>query len=137
MASKEKIYYKDGYKNQLHMQHSIFISIKPTNDIKSDFIELKKDGFLIIKKGYAWDGVTGFPDFKSLRRGALVHDALCQLLREGKLDKKYDSDVDNTLIILFKEDKTSRFFIKPAYFVIKKFGGFAHDTKNKKVIKTN
>lgn len=52
---------------------------------ESKYLSLK-DGYLIIKPGYAWDGASGpTRDDKSNMRGSLVHDALYQILREGDI----------------------------------------------------
>jgi hypothetical protein len=40
---------------------------------------------LYIEKGYAWDHASGAFDTKSIIEGALVHDALCELMHNGKL----------------------------------------------------
>ena len=49
-------------------------------------VEETPEGLLIISAGYAWDGPSGITiDTKSFMRGSLFHDAVYQLLREGKL----------------------------------------------------
>ena len=82
------IYYKTGYKYQLAQDYELSISpIKPKEFLFSDFIRLDTDGTLYIMDGYAWDGPSGPAiDTSNFMRGSLVHDALYQLLREGKLD---------------------------------------------------
>ncbi len=66
------------------------------------FADLKE---LWICKGYWWDGPSGptidTPDFM---RGSLVHDAIYQLMREGKLSKKYRKYADKLLVQICKED---------------------------------
>jgi len=53
-------------------------------DIVTQFISLDRNGRLVVKKGYRWDGPSGPTiDSDSFMRGALVHDALYQLLRGG------------------------------------------------------
>jgi molybdopterin-guanine dinucleotide biosynthesis protein A len=39
---------------------------------------LMRNNSITIKKGYAWDGLTSWPDTKRNLRAALVHDALLQ-----------------------------------------------------------
>jgi len=62
-------------------------------------------GFLYIKKGYCWDGssipgkkwlklIIRWDTDKHCKIASLVHDALCQLMREGLLDHKYKKDID-------------------------------------------
>lgn len=55
----------------------------------NDYIELVP-GKLGIKSRYAWDGPSG-PTFDRPEnmRASLFHDALCQLIKERKLDKKH------------------------------------------------
>lgn len=38
-----------------------------------------------VKPGYAWDGLTGFPDRKEWLSAALVHDVLLQAIYDHKL----------------------------------------------------
>lgn len=107
----ECISYKKGYKYQLTQEYSIFIPIKPSSDITSpsDFIVLRSDGFLTIRKGYAWDGPSG-PTFdtRNFMRGSLVHDALYQLMREGSLDNNaYREPADRLLQSMCEEDGMS------------------------------
>jgi len=78
------------YKYQLVSEFAIAIELKPVEDIETPFVKLTKDGFLTITVHYAWDGATRCPDFASLMRGALVHDALYQLMRLGKLEYRTD-----------------------------------------------
>ena len=71
------IAYNDGYKYQLKREYSQQIDIKPNRHVDMDFIILTMTGFLIIKKGYAWDGPSGPTiDTPNFMRGSLVHDAL-------------------------------------------------------------
>lgn len=87
--TKMGIIYKSGYKYQLCEQYKVSISILPLSDIVTEYINLYRDGTLIIKNGYAWDGPSGpTVDTRSFMRGSLVHDALYQLMREGFLDHK-------------------------------------------------
>lgn len=53
----------------------------------NDFVWISTDGILHISEGYAWDGLTGIPDKKSWMIPGLEHDALYQLMREGKLNE--------------------------------------------------
>jgi len=63
--------------------------------------------YLMIQKGYLWDG-SSIPGKKWLQRlslgfydpdkyckdASLKHDALCQLMREGLLDRKHKEHID-------------------------------------------
>ena len=46
-------------------------------------LEITSEGELIIRNGYSWDGPSGPTiDTKNFMQGSLIHDALCQLMRE-------------------------------------------------------
>ena len=71
--------------------------------IKTDLVELKKDGTLIIADGYAWDGASGIAiNTKNSLRASCGHDALYQLIRLGLLPRtkrlQADSDLRKWLI---------------------------------------
>lgn len=85
----DRIRYRSGYKYQLVNDYRVqLIYIRPDADIVTEFLELDRTGFLLIKHGYAWDGPSGPTlDTKNFMRGSLVHDALAQLVRDGYLDK--------------------------------------------------
>ncbi len=100
----DKIYYKKGYKYQLYETYTVFINIVLPDPIITDYVQLK-DGYLIISKGYAWDGASGPTiDTKSSMRGALVHDALYQLMRLGLLPISYRPKADDLLHDICVED---------------------------------
>ncbi|PCJ91124.1 MAG: hypothetical protein COA46_09260 [Porticoccaceae bacterium] len=107
----ECISYKKGYKYQLVETYTVEIPITPETDISSpsEFITLTSDGFLSIKKGYAWDGPSGPTiDTCNFMRGSLVHDALYQLMREKLLDNDPTRDLaDRLLQKMCKEDGMS------------------------------
>ncbi len=69
------------------------IPIYPEEDIVTDFIELSKEGRLVIKEKYAWDGATFAWDW-GFKIASLVHDSLYQLIRKGLLDKKMKLSAD-------------------------------------------
>ncbi len=98
------IKYKEGYKYQLaetYVQDTDIFDY----EISSDFIELKKDGMLVIKKGYAWDGASGPTyDSKSSMRASLVHDALYQLMRLNPYLINYRDYADTLLYNICIED---------------------------------
>ena len=80
-------YKKRKYKYQVYEDFSIQTGIRDI-DAASDFIWLHPDGVLNISKGYAWDGASGPTwDTEDSMIASLVHDALYQLMREGKLDR--------------------------------------------------
>jgi len=99
------LYYRDGYEGQVAETYTIQLprQLHPPQDIQTEFINLSQDGLLVILSGYAWDFGSGptldfryFPGYKKARLPTLVHDALCQLHRNGYLDgidrPRYHSD---------------------------------------------
>jgi len=71
---------------------------------KNAYLEIKKGGasrkrnYLLIKKGYQWDGASGPAiDTESFMIASLVHDALYQLLREGAIPPREKEWADNAM----------------------------------------
>ncbi|MEJ2545996.1 MAG: DUF1353 domain-containing protein [Calditrichaceae bacterium] len=130
------ISYKEGYKYQLVETYKITLDIKLDDDIKTDYIELSKQGKLVIKKGYAWDGPSG-PTFdtRNFMRGSLVHDALYQLMREEHLERsKYRKFADKLLQKMCKEDGMSSLRAWWVYQGVHLGGDPSADPANKKPI---
>jgi hypothetical protein len=128
------ISYKKGYKYQITEDYSVKITILPDNNIISDYIDLKTDGTIIIKKGYAWDGPSGPTiDTPNFMRGSLVHDALYQLMREERISKsEYRETADRILQIMCKEDGMSSFRALIVYQGVHLFGDPSADPSHKK-----
>ncbi len=84
-----------GWKYELLEDEQVNLSaILASLWIYTEYITLK-NGTLIVHAHYAWDGPSG-PTFdtKHNMRASLFHDALCQLIGEGLLDKKYRKYAD-------------------------------------------
>lgn len=96
------IKYKKGYKYQLYETYSIKTGIKGYF-IQTDFLLLDRDGNLVIRKGYAWDGASGIPDTQHNMRASLIHDALYQLMRMGLLPLSYKEAADQIFAHVCKE----------------------------------
>lgn len=79
--------YKMGLKYQLDKMYITQTPIKGLHVMSNDgFVKLTPSGFLFIKAGFAWDGPSGpMLDSQWVMTPSLVHDALYQLIREGKL----------------------------------------------------
>jgi len=132
----ERISYRSGYKHQLAKPYSLSISIKPKQDIDTEFIKLDKAGKLTIVKGYAWDGASGpVKDEKENMRASLVHDALYQLIRNRKLSKTaHRNKADKLFEKICIEDGVSRALARVYYLGLKVLGEpFADPKKKKKV----
>ncbi len=128
------ISYKKGYKYQLYKNYTIYIPLLPDDEVESPYICLTKEGILTIKKGYAWDGPSGpTPDVCSFMRGALVHDALYQLMRNRYLDHDiHRNTADRLLQTMCREDGMNFIAAWFVYLGVKYGGGLAADPANKK-----
>ena len=129
------IKYRKGYKYQLAKTYEVETILRPINDVSTEFIDLNTDGWLIIRKGYAWDGPSG-PTIDSLNfmRGSLIHDSIYQLIRMELISSDNRLIADNQLDIICKEDGMSsfrRWYIKRS---LKRFGASAADPHNVKVV---
>jgi len=100
------IKYREGYKYVLAEDYTDLVKVYPETDLDlNGWVTLSTKGDLFIKAGYAWDGPSGPAiDTKSFMRGALVHDALFQLMREGKLDIKWFDAANHELWSICMED---------------------------------
>jgi hypothetical protein len=100
------IRYRKGYKYQLAMSMSGHVPIRPKGNIVTEFIELTRDGYMTIKKGYAWDGASG-PTFntKNSQTPSLVHDAFCQLIRQGYLPQRARAQADKFFYDMLRDRK--------------------------------
>lgn len=100
------IHYGAGYKYQLRRAHAERVAIYPAREVGNEWVRLLPDGTLQFKAGYAFDGPSG-PTFDTLdsMRGALTHDGLYQLMREGHLDHRvHRAPADAELLRLCIED---------------------------------
>jgi len=107
------IKYKKGYKYQLCRSYTLDGVQVGQKSIKTPYIVLTQTGKLTIRSGYAWDGASGIaPDLKTNMRGSLIHDVLCQLIRQGYLKKSvYDKTCD-IFIKVCREDGMGRIMAK-------------------------
>ncbi len=87
---------------------------------RKPMITLWPSGRLFIFPPYAWDGPSFLAiDTKNAMRGSLVHDALYQLFREGKLDRKYRKRADELLRDICIEDGMSKVRAKTWYWFVR------------------
>uniref|UniRef100_A0A6M3LNT4 DUF1353 domain-containing protein n=1 Tax=viral metagenome TaxID=1070528 RepID=A0A6M3LNT4_9ZZZZ len=100
------IYYRSGYKYQLYADYQTpLVYVKTDYNIHTDFIVFNKPNMLTVRKGYAWDGASGPAiDTGTILRGALIHDACYQLLRESHLPKGQREMADKELRRICLED---------------------------------
>ena len=98
------------YKYELTELFRVQTGILPVRDhyapyLIGHYVSLAEEGILLLGKGYAWDGASGpAMDTQSIMRGALVHDGLYQLMREGGLPLSYRKPADKLLRKMCRED---------------------------------
>ena len=65
--------------------------------IHAEWGKLDHDGTLTIFAGYAWDGATGWFDFRSIMEGSCAHDIFCEWIAQGLLPDHVQDDADEEL----------------------------------------
>jgi hypothetical protein len=126
---KSYIKYTDGWKYQLSEDYVCLVTIKPEEDIVTEYIGLNKEGVLFIKEGYAWDGASGPAiDTKNFMRGSLVHDALYQLIRDKRIPADQRDKADRVLQKICEEDGMWKV---RAWWVYKAVSAFGKDAAGK------
>lgn len=130
----DKIVYKSGYKYQLQENYTVFTGIIPERLINTEYLILTLNGLLTIRRGYAWDGPSGPAiDTVNFMRGSLVHDGLCQLMRELYLDRT--QHLDSAARLLQKmciEDGMTKLRAWWVYQGVKLFGNVDADPADNK-----
>lgn len=129
------IKYRKGYKYQLADDYVVETGLQPGTNIETHFIDLNVFGELTIRKGYAWDGPSG-PTFdtKNFMRGSLVHDALYQLMRQGRLPQSFRDPSDRLLQAICREDGMSAARAWWVYTGLKYGGAAAAKVENQKEV---
>jgi len=138
MTTKGIIHYRAGYKYQLAEDYQLQTDFNITREIDGEFIALSVNGLLVIKKGYAWDGISGpVADSDCNMRASLVHDALYQLMREENLDfEKQRKIADKLFKKICIEDGVPHFLASSYYEVLRLFAESAARPSSKKVLFT-
>jgi hypothetical protein len=136
-----KIYYREGYKYQLHVSYEVQTGITGQAAIIPDpnstipWVQLFQDGLLRIKAGYAWDGPSGPAiDTRDFMRGSLVHDALYQLMRASKLDQETRPVADELMYRLCIEDGMNHTYATICMEAVKEFAAYAAAPQREKVL---
>lgn len=92
-------------------------------EINTQHIQLKPNGLLQINSCYSWDGASGpMPDFSSIMRASLIHDALYQLLRAQLLPKSYRKAADQILLEVCLADGMNAVLAHWVYSCVRLFG---------------
>ena len=123
-----------------HYKYKLEESYKIQTDIRGWFFEnrymkMSGNGFLTVNFSYAWDG-SSIPHKRLIRVlslwlydadryckiASLVHDALCQAMREGGLPTKYKVDADLLYARLCEQGGLSRWRADKRFHALRKFG---------------
>ena len=133
----------EGYKYDVKIRHIRVIDFLISEKFKNEFLTLD-GGILAIEKGYAWDGSSipgkkyikrltlGFIDCdRYCKKASLVHDAICQSMRGGLLDKKYKEQADGLYRDMCIQGGMGKREANFRYWGLRKFG----DHKFKRKVK--
>ncbi|MEQ1887924.1 MAG: hypothetical protein ABL951_01945 [Alphaproteobacteria bacterium] len=122
------IAYKSGYKYQLEQDYVVDTGIVPPAPVHHSYYALDQHGRLTVRRSYAWGGPSGPTiDTPSFMRGALVHDALYQMMRDGHLNPRenFRDQADALLRDLCREDGMTAIGAWLVYKAVKYFAGDA------------
>ena len=118
-----------NYKYEL-MEATKFKVLLPNTDETTPFVHIL-NGSLFIQKHYAWDG-SSIPmkglwgwvwnSDKHCKIASVVHDALCQLIRAGRLPLLHREYADGLYRDMCIEGGMSLWQAKMRYWCLRKFG---------------
>lgn len=106
LRETKKIHFRNT-KHQLDHDCWFKVGVFPDKVLQTNdgLVTLYQDGWLYIRRNYAWDGASGPTwDTKSCKRGSMVHDALSDLIKEGYLSPDLWTQCNVELYRLCKED---------------------------------
>ena len=96
-----------GVKYRLLSQAIYNTGITDKSGSELNLVRLTANGVLIISPGYEWNGPNVILDTDKAMRASLVHDALCELLAEGRLKKEHVPRINDIFRDICKEDGMS------------------------------
>jgi hypothetical protein len=121
------ILYRDGYKIQVAESYSFELPEEFSRDVEYNdpYLRVSK-GICEIASGYASDGPSGPTlDTKDFIRGAVEHDAMYQLFREGVFPPTLRDVADRHLVEKCKQDGMPWFRRQYVYLGLKLGGAKA------------
>ena len=93
------------FKYEVLKDYRIQLNFCPKETIISRYYVFNREGQLLIRHGYRWDGASGPTiDTISTMRASAVHDVIYQMIRQRELGLEYKRPGDCTLSMLMKED---------------------------------
>lgn len=129
-------YYKKGAHSYL-LAESWWVKTPIVNQAAEipKYARLLEHGTLEIFAGYWWDGPSGPAfDTKDFMRASLAHDALYQMLRNGKLHESVRKQADRLMYDLCREDGMSSVRAWWCLQGVRKFAGYAAKYKPDQVL---
>jgi len=132
------IKYRKGYKYQLAEDWTKQTTIKDY-EYDSQFLKLTKDGMLLIRSGYAWDGPSGPTiDRKENREGSLPHDGIYQMLRNGVFPEEEMEKIrlyaDKLMCSINRSKRMWKITSNLYKIGVSNFASFAAEQENKKKV---
>lgn len=125
--TKDCIRFQGGFKYQL-VQDAVWKvkGLTVAEPIETKFVCLFTDGTLLLRAGFAWNGVSG-PTIQrnSNRRGGAFHDGFYRLIRFGLLDLPRETAraiADEMLREIWIKDGMWKWLVSAEIAVLKKFG---------------
>lgn len=120
-----------GYRYRLEAAYVHPTKIRPAESLRvwtghRLYLDLRPDGALEIMPDYCWDGASG-PAINTADwvRASLVHDALYQLMRTGKLGIDYRAYADREMRRICIADGMSRLRANYSYLAVRWFAAWA------------
>lgn len=87
------------------------------------WVELREDGYLIIRQGFTWDGASGPAiDTDNIMQASLAHDVLYELISRGLLARNARKAADEVLRRLCRRAGMSRVRATYIYWAVRLFG---------------
>ncbi len=93
------------------------------NDIDHPFFYMR-NGWLVIKKGYRWNGINYLVTTKRNIRASLTHDCLYQMMQLRIINKIWQYESDQVFNKIMKEDKEYYLYRKLLYTGVRLFGEY-------------
>lgn len=112
-----------GWKYQLSETETFQTGITVPAEINTQYIRLTVEGWLFVRAGYAWDGMSGPAlDTRNTMRGGLGHDAMQQLMRMGLFPCARRGEADAFLRRILREDGVSVLRAQYIYLAVRSCG---------------
>jgi len=113
----------EDYKYRVIKTFTLDVGFTVDKPIKTHFSSIDEAGNLTIKAGFCWDGASGAIDNDSIMKGSCAHDALCNWMDQGLLDRdKYWKLADELLVRLSEQDGMKDVRQSAVYWAVRAWG---------------